>query len=161
MIRAFVYGLLLMSLQAACFGVATADERVDVPVALDFTPLGQTAVSGTHAAPADVNFGTYPLSVLGIENVIRHADARVDAYAHGAERWNVGPIAYTVVAIRDWERRYPGDPWIAKDLLSLYRFYAHVGTAESRDVAARAMTWLEHDYPNSEYARAAVAADSH
>ena len=144
------------------FGIATvlataarAEERLDVPVALDFTPLGAPVAPVVREAPADMSFGQYPLSVMGIENAIRRADARADEYASGVRRYDVGPVAYSVVAIRDWERRYPADPWIAKDLLALCKFYAHVGTSEARGTAARAAAWLRHDYPASDYARSA------
>ena len=146
----------------AFFGVAStlasAQERGGLPVALDFTPIGETSVvaSGRSAAPADINFGVYPLSVLGIENAIRRADEHVADYARGELRVNDGPIAYSVVAIRDWERRYPGDPWIAKDLLALARFYAHVGNAETRAYAERTATWVAHDYPRTAYAQEAT-----
>ncbi|MBD5634619.1 MAG: hypothetical protein IAI49_09090 [Candidatus Eremiobacteraeota bacterium] len=94
----------------------------------------------------------FPLSVLGIENAIDGAERRVSEYARGDLRFDDGPIAYSVIAIRDWERRYPNDPWIAKDLLALTKFYAHVGTREARDLATRAAGWLQHDYPHVAYA---------
>jgi hypothetical protein len=133
---------------------ADAQERVDVPIALDFTPLGTQAASPVHEAPADMSFGIYPLSVFGIENAIKRADARADDYASGLERFDVGPIAYSVVAIRDWERRYPSDPWIPKELLGLCHFYVHVGTSDARAAATQAADWLRHDYPSSAYAKA-------
>ncbi len=117
-----------------------AQERVDVPIALDFTPLGTQAASPAREAPADVSFGIYPLSVFGIENAIKRADARADDYANGVERFDVGPIAYSVVAIRDWEHRYPSDPWIPKELLGLCRFYVHVGCARGRNASGRLAT---------------------
>jgi hypothetical protein len=137
---------------------ALAQEHLDVPIALDFTPVGTPVASHGPEAPADVSFGIYPLSVFGIENAIKRADARADDYASGVERYDVGPIAYSVVAIRDWERRYPSDPWIPKELLGLCRFYVHVGTSDARDAATHAADWLRHDYPASAYARAASDA---
>ncbi len=134
---------------------ADAQEHLDVPIALDFTPLGSQVAARGPEAPADMSFGIYPLSVFGIENAIKRADARADDYANGVERFDVGPIAYSVVAIRDWERRYPSDPWIPKELLGLCRFYVHVGTSDARDAATHAADWLRHDYPSSAYARAA------
>jgi hypothetical protein len=133
---------------------ALAQEHLDVPIALDFTPVGTPVASHGPEAPADVSFGIYPLSVFGIENAIKRADARADDYASGVERYDVGPIAYSVVAIRDWERRYPSDPWIPKELLGLCRFYVHVGTSDARDAATHAADWLRHDYPASAYALA-------
>ena len=149
-----------VSLFACCVslvsaGNAFADERSAVN--LDFTPLGEHVVStaaGT-AAPADVNFGSFPLSVLGIENTIRTAETLVPDYARGTRRVDDGPIAYAVVAIRDWEHKYPSDPWIAKDILALAKFYTHVGTSQARDCAERAAHWVAHDYPKTAYANGA------
>jgi len=156
-LRTFVFVSLFViaSAIASVTAGAGAQERVDVPIALDFTPLGSQVNPHGPEAPADVSFGVYPLSVFGIENAIKRADARADDYANGVERFDVGPIAYSVVAIRDWERRYPSDPWIPKELLGLCRFYVHVGTSDARDAATHAADWLRHDYPSSAYARAA------
>jgi hypothetical protein len=148
----------LFAIASAIASVTTgagAQEHLDVPIALDFTPLGTHVATHGPEAPADMSFGIYPLSVFGIENAIKRADARADEYASGVERFDVGPIAYSVVAIHDWERRYPSDPWIPKELLGLCRFYVHVGTSDARDAATHAANWLRHDYPSSAYARAA------
>ena len=153
MIRALVYASLFASFAVLAGPAANAEPRLDVPIELDFSPLGPSVAAEGSSAPADVSFGSYPLSILGIENAIRRADARVQAYARGAERVDVGPVAYSVVAIRDWERRYPRDPWIPKELLSLCRFYEHVGTSDALETASHAAAWLHHDYPQSPYAR--------
>jgi hypothetical protein len=152
--RAFVIASVFAVLS---YGATARDGDAESAVTLDFTPLGVHAVSssGASAAPADVNFGTFPLSVLGIENTIRNAETRVPDYASGVARIDDGPIAYAVVAIRSWEKQYPGDPWIAKDLLALARFYAHVGTDRARSCAAGAAAWLAHDYPATAYANGA------
>jgi len=151
---AFVSFFAIASAVASVTSSAVAQERVDVPIALDFTPLATQIPSHGPEAPADVSFGIYPLSVFGIENAIKRADARADDYANGVERFDVGPIAYSVVAIHDWERRYPNDPWIPKELLGLCRFYVHVGTSDAREAATHAADWLRHDYPSSAYAKA-------
>ncbi len=154
--RAFVSASFVFTIAAAA-AISSAAVFADPgasAVTLDYTPLGEHAASsaGADAAPADINFGIYPLSVLGIENTIRAADTRVGDYARGIERVDDGPIAYSVVAIRDWEHRYPHDPWIAKDLLALAKFYAHIGTPDGRERATAVAEWVRHDYPVTAYA---------
>jgi hypothetical protein len=129
-----------------CSTVAGAVAATNGPVSLDFAPLGVERASDAVAdmAPADVSFGQYPMSVTGIENAIHRYD--------GTSRLDDGPIAYAVVAIRDWERRYPRDPWIPRVLFAMQRVYEHAGTSEGHAYAERIATWLETDYPTTEYA---------
>lgn len=125
----------------ACFVCCTAGAFAHTagPVALDFSPLGGHAAEKAGLAPADISFGVYPMSVIGIENAIRRYD--------GTSRLDDGPIAYAVLAIRDWETRFPHDPGIARSLLYLQRAYEHAGTAEGLEYARRTATWLQTDYP--------------
>jgi len=60
-----------------------------------------------------------------------------------------------VLAIRDWEHRYPRDPWIPENLFALERVYLHAGTDEGREYAGRVTVWLLQDYPQSVYAERA------
>ena len=114
------------------------------PVTLDFTPLGAPTVSNGANAPMDVSFGTYPMSVLGIARAIHHYD--------GTKRLDDGPIAYAIVAIRDWEHHYPNDPWIARELLAMQRVYEHAHSAEGAAYERAVAMWLENDYPSSVFA---------
>ena len=68
---------------------------------LDFTPFGMAhAVNASmQLAPADRLFGRYQMSVVGIGNAISRYD--------GTTRLDDGPIAYAIVAIRDWEKCFP------------------------------------------------------
>jgi hypothetical protein len=143
----------------SCIAGMSSAVSAEGAVTLDFSPIGahESSSARTSAAPADVNFGSYPLSVLGIDNAIRDANSRVDDYTRGERRCDDGPIAYSVIAIRDWEKRYPNDPWIAKDLLALAKFYARVGTRDSRSDERGVAEWLVHDYPSTAYASNANA----
>jgi hypothetical protein len=95
-------------------------------------------------APADRLFGRYQMSVVGIGNAISRYD--------GTTRLDDGPIAYAIVAIRDWEQRFPRDPWIARDLLYMQRVYERSRTGEGVTYAQHVATWLQTDYPATEYA---------
>ena len=102
-------------------------------------------------APADEYFGRFNLSVLGIANTIRDAGARIDS---GADPRTIlsGPLSFVKDAVRDWEQKYPSDPWIAKDLLALETVYLRVPTDEGFHLAAQTGAWLIADYPNSDWA---------
>ena len=128
----------------SAFGAALA--ATSGPVTLDFTPFGVAHVASASArlAPIDTSFGHYPLSVTGIHNAIRRYD--------GTTRLDDGPIAYAIVAIRDWETRFPRDPWIPRELLYIQRVYEHAHTDEGLGYAQRVAAWLETDYPATEYA---------
>jgi hypothetical protein len=132
--------LLLAWLLAATISAAAHE---DGPVALDFTPLGTAAEVTGASAPMDVSFGIYPMSILGIESAIHRYD--------GTRSLDDGPIAYAIPAIRDWEHRFPHDPWIARELLSMERVYAHARTDEGDRYARAVAVWLERDYPHSHY----------
>ena len=107
-------------------------------------------------APADEYFGHYRLSVLGIANAIRDSGHRI---AEG----NVGPtldgpLTFVTDAIRGWERAYPRDPWIARDLLALQVCYLRVHTPRGLQLARDTEAWLVADYPYApEAAEAQIA----
>jgi hypothetical protein len=134
----------------ACFVCSTLTAGVAAsngPVTLDFDPFGAAHVANAplQLAPADISFGQYPMSVTGIENAIHRYD--------GTTHLDDGPIAYAIVAIRDWETRFPRDPWIPRDLLYMQRVYEHARTEEGRAYAEHVAAWLEADYPQTEFAR--------
>jgi hypothetical protein len=140
---------------ACCLWLAGA--AAEAQVHLEFAPLGTpVAKARPGAAPMDESFGHYPMSVFGIANAIARADK---ALAGGdAPTLTDGPIAYAVDSLRDWERHYPKDPWIAQDLFALERFYVHAGTGESRECAERVSAWIAADYPHSPFAERARRA---
>jgi hypothetical protein len=137
-------GVLVACFVCSTFGAAIG--AANGPVTLDFTPLGgvHAANATTALAPADVSFGQYPMSVTGIQNAIHRYD--------GTSQLDDGPIAYAIVAIRDWESKYPRDPWIARDLLYFQRLYQHAHTDEGIAYARHVAKWLQSDYPGTEFA---------
>jgi hypothetical protein len=99
-------------------------------------------------APADEYFGRFNLSVLGIANTIRDAGARMDS---GTEPRSMlsGPLSFVTDAVKDWEQKYPSDPWIAKDLLALETVYLRVPGDDGYRLAAQTESWLLADYPKT------------
>jgi len=144
----------LLVLAALISGVlaATSPARAGTTaVSLNFSPLGEVSRSVAPAsAPADISFGPYPLSVFGVVNAINRADKQLTD--REPLRFTDGPIAYAVLAIRDWEHRYPRDPWIPQNLFALERVYLHAGSNEGREYAGRVAVWLLEDFPHSVYA---------
>jgi len=102
-------------------------------------------------APADEYFGHYNLSVLGIANTIRDSGARIDAGTDPQSMVN-GPLSFVTDAIKDWETKYPTDPWIAKDLLALEAVYLRVPGDDGFGLAKKTEAWLVADYPDSDQA---------
>jgi|GEM_PF-2251611 hypothetical protein len=102
-------------------------------------------------APADEYFGHYNLSVLGIANTIRDAGTRIDSGADARSMLS-GPLSFVTESMKDWEQKYPADPWIAKDLLALEIVYLRVPTDEGFRLATKTEAWLIADYSGSEYA---------
>jgi hypothetical protein len=107
-------------------------------------------------APADETFGRFNLSVLGIANAIRDCGDRIDGGAD-ARALITGPLAFATDAIHAWETRYPGDPWIAKDLLALETVYIKIPTSDALHLAASTEAWLLADFPSSPYGAKARA----
>jgi len=111
--------------------------------------MAQNSLQGL--APADEYFGRYNLSVLGIANTIRDAGARIDSGTDPHAMFS-GPLSFATDAIKDWEGKYPTDPWIAKDLLALESVYLRVPTDEGFQLASKTEGWLIADYPNTDQA---------
>jgi hypothetical protein len=138
---------LRIALLALCFLACPLRSFADVngPVRLDFSPLGSDAAAANRKlAPMDLSFGIYPMSVLGIMSAIKRYD--------GTTRLDDGPIAYAIVAIRDWERRYPNDPWVARELLAMQHVYKHARTSEGERYAHEIAKWLQADYAATKFA---------
>jgi hypothetical protein len=129
-----------------CSNLGAAAAATTGPVALDFTPFGaaHAAKASAQLAPADASFGPYDMTVLGIESAIRRCD--------GTTRLDDGPVAYALVAIRDWEARFPRDPWIPRELFYMQRLYQHAHTGEGFAYARRLAAWLQTDYPSTDFA---------
>jgi hypothetical protein len=108
----------------------------------------------SKVAPADEYFGRLKMSVLGIANVIKDMRLRVQADADKTPTI-FGSLAMVEDAIRDWERKYPRDSWIAKDLLALEMTYLAAPGERAHLLAVKTEAWLHRDYPKTLYARQA------
>jgi hypothetical protein len=144
----------MVKLRLAVLGLALALPAAPVLALAD--DIGVSSAAG-RLAPADEYFGHMKMSVLGIANTIHDAGRRLDEGASPEDMLR-GPLYFAVDALRDWERKYPNDHWIPRDLLALERVYMRAGSQESQAMARRTARWLLADYPESFEAREARVA---
>jgi len=107
-----------------------------------------------NAAPADEYFGPSQQSVLEIRNRLddfdrhdasRMLDPSVPAY-----------LDHLQLAIRDWQTKYPRDPWLPQVLAHLVREYWRAGQS-SGEQATAALADLRSSYPDSAITASTVA----
>jgi hypothetical protein len=103
-----------------------------------------------RVAPADEYFGRLKMSILGIRNQLRDLGLRLQ-YTPEKSEDVLGAAAMVEDAMRDWERKYPADPWLAKSVYDLTDLYARVHTAHGHQNAMRALRWLLHRYGHTPY----------
>ncbi len=105
-----------------------------------------------RVAPADEYFGKLKLSVLGIRNTIKDVGLNVDI---DQTRWTqlASKAAFAEDAVRDWEKKYPQDTWLAKTVFALERMYAKLDSDEGRKRSLGTMKWLVHDFPKTWYGK--------
>ncbi len=117
----------------------------------------QPAFSATHVAmarftsrvaPADEYFGRLKMSILGIRNELRDLDQRL-TYSPDAGASAMGTALFVENAIRDWEAKYPADPWLARSVYQLDHVYAKIHTADGHAKAVDTLHWLVSRYHSS------------
>ena len=90
--------------------------------ALQSTPAFAASRHTVRLAPADEYFGRQKMSILEIGNRLRDVTARA-----GYQGRSAGDLLHTASmaedAMRDWQRKYPGDPWLRKDRQVLAHIY--------------------------------------
>jgi len=140
----------MVSLRFAVLAAAVGIAALPAAALAQDVPLGAMA-------PADEYFGHARLSVLGIANTIRDSGARIREGADPSSMTS-GPLSFIPDAIRDWQKQYPNDPWIARDLYGLEAVYLRAHTPEGDEHARATAEWLIRDYPDSPSADSAKLA---
>jgi outer membrane biosynthesis protein TonB len=104
------------------------------------------ADANQNAAPADEYFGPYKQSVLEIRNRLDD----YDKYDNGAmmDPTVAQYLDHLQIAIKDWQRKYPGDPWLPRTFAHLMREYWRAGQASSEGGMA-AIAYMRAAYPNA------------
>lgn len=118
------------------------------PAAWSPARAAHTAV--LHVAPADEYFGRLKMSILGIRNQLHDLGMRLQ-YSPEKSEDILGSAAMVEDAMRDWEHKYPADPWLAKSVYELTDLYAHVRTTHGHESAARTLRWLLGRYGHTRY----------
>ncbi len=91
------------------------------------------------------------MSYLGIDNTAR--DVAIEAGAYTTNPGLIARIAFADEALREWERRYPGDPQLARSYFLMVEVLRKIYT---QDAQQRAWTYMQHViavYPASYFAK--------
>jgi hypothetical protein len=88
-------------------------------------------------APADVYFGRYKLSNLGVRNAIR--DMTIEGDSPLALPLQTGRINAVESALPDWANRYPHDPWLPS---AIVKFSVFLVSKQQPDYDRAALAWL-------------------
>jgi len=137
--------MLVVALSTTAYAGQSSHHRDDIA-----PPAGHGKV-----APADEYFGRLKMSVLGIANELNKLQSQVDGQPEMSASV-LDPASLVEDAIHDWERHYPGDPWLAKDVYKLTHLYANVRTDEGHTRAVRGIAWLRAKYQASGFAQKAM-----
>lgn len=91
------------------------------------------ASAKSQLAPADETFGPIRMSPLEITNRIHDAERRGPSYRG---------LVNTQVAIEDWARKYPADPWIPSREYRIVRLFDRLHSREGAREAAHCRVFL-------------------
>lgn len=108
----------------------------------------------SNSAPADEYFGPYQQSVLEIRNRLNDYD-RLNGHTM-LDPSVAGYLDHLQLAIRDWEHKYPRDPWLPPILGHLMREYWRAGEASSPTGLA-ALAFMRAVYPDAPITARTVA----
>ncbi|GAC1498518.1 MAG: hypothetical protein NVS1B14_01560 [Vulcanimicrobiaceae bacterium] len=146
-------GCLALSLSASAIGAQTHPASAKP---------GHASPAARHVAvkvaPADEYFGRLKLSILGIRNTLKDLALKADYHPTTAESI-FGSAAFAEDALREWEHKYPRDPWLAKTVAGLVHMYSKVPTPAGRAKMHAALAWLTSRYGSPRGLVAAASAE--
>jgi hypothetical protein len=102
-------------------------------------------------APADVYFGRYKLSNLGVRNAI--SDMTIEGDSPLALPLQTGRISAVESALPDWANRYPKDPWLPSTIAKFSVFLISKQQPEYDRAALAWLSLLETWYPSTWYGK--------
>jgi hypothetical protein len=105
-----------------------------------------------HFAPADEYFGSSKMSLLGIRNQLHDLSLQYDM-DHDAGKAIFDKAQRAEISLRDWAKRYPADPDIARHVYLLTHLYGKIDVDDAALRASKAQKWLLVGYPRSWYAK--------
>jgi len=96
------------------------------------------------------------MSVLGIRNEIHDLAVRYDVRAdidHALAKRIMGTAVMTEASVVDWEKKYPSDNQLARDVYLMQHLYAKIDFDVAREKARYCAQWLFYRYGGSWYAK--------
>lgn len=124
---------------------------------LSLTPaIAAQSLSYSHSAamadlaPADEYFGPLKMSILGIGNALNNIKRRLNGADMSDDTLN--SLAQVQNSIKDWESKYPRDPWLSRSLLALHHTYAMFHDDRAKAMASRTAAWIIAKYAGSKEA---------
>jgi hypothetical protein len=150
---------LLLALSLASMMALPAFASVTAPVKTHAIAAKPTARAAAHAkphkavtAPADEYFGHQKFSILGIRNALHDLNIRYDGTAERT------PFLYSNAAgledaMRDWDKKYHGDLWLAHYMFQLDQLYMRVPAQLGHQKVDTMSHWIVTAYPNTYYSR--------
>jgi hypothetical protein len=106
-----------------------------------------------HSAPADEYFGKMKLSFLGIDNTFR--DQAVRAGDHTVDGSVINRVDLANDSLRDWRRKYPMDPQLARSLFLGAKVYLKIWTTVAQQQAANLLLELRNKFPTTFFGKQA------
>ena len=141
-------GLLsLVGILCALSGSAVAGQSHPAKPAVHAKAVAHAAPK-IKVAPADEYFGHLKMSILGIRNTLKDLAMKADYNPANPEQI-FGSAGFAEEALREWEHKYPGDPWLAKTVAGLVHMYSRVPTTQGRAKMHAAFAWLSGRYGSS------------
>ena len=116
----------------------------------------QTKPAAIRLAPADEYFGPMKMSVLGIRNEIHDLTIRYEVSAdadHKLSKSIMSIALLTEASLADWEKKYPADNQLARDVYLLQHLYAKIDADDARAKAKYCSNWLFSHYGKTWYAK--------
>lgn len=110
----------------------------------------------SKVAPADEYFGRLKMSILGIRNELRDLDQRL-TFSPDKAGDVLGSAAFIEDAIRDWQAKYPADPWLPRSVYQLTHLYSRIHSPDGHAKAVSSLRWLTSRYHNSPFCTVAQA----
>lgn len=140
---------LLLAFIIACGACAAADP-------LDDAIVPAAGTSATNPAPADEYFGRLKMSILGIRNHLNAVAREIESDPSRGQA-AVDSLTLTEESLKEWEQKYPRDPWLARTVYMLVHVYAKMPRDVGHAHAVRTLSWLLAKYPGSEFAQTALS----
>jgi hypothetical protein len=107
--------------------------------------------SFVHSAPGDEYFGRMKMSYLGINNTFHDEFIRAGAYT--TDPGLINKVGFADEALRQWARRYPGDPQLARSYFLAIQVFKKIYTKDAQDKAWSYMNELVHQFGSTYFGK--------